>query len=266
MGTGIELARRLGAVVRGSEHFVPGFAAVEHPEEPGRYYLFTDTTPQSRLPWEIYVATDGRRFMAEDLPSVDDREHALMQRPDLTFWAIYDQRIADEAPWFFANEIVARLSKDQVAAAFAKRHPSFVQAATIDELAERTALPVPVLRQTITTYNQAVATGRDALGRQHLPRAIERAPFYAVKHGGLSAVSFAGLAVDESLRVIREDGKPIPSIYAAGEILGFALLNGGSYCSGMGITPALTFGRLLGQRISHWRTGQDAAGRQSATA
>jgi fumarate reductase flavoprotein subunit len=260
-GTGIDLALRLGASLRGGEYFVPGFAAIEHPTEPGRYYTFTCTTPQVRQPWEIYVATDGRRFLAEDTPSVDDREHVLLKRPDLTFWAIYDQRIADEAPWFFDNGIVARLSPEEVANAFATRHPSFVEAATLRELAERTGLPPDALGETIAEYNRAVAAGRDPLGRTHLPRAIERPPYFAVKHGGLSVVSFAGLVVDRSLRVLRGETKPIPRLYAAGEALGFALLNGGSYCSGMGITPALTFGRLLGQRILHWRAGGEAAGR-----
>ncbi|MSO64577.1 MAG: FAD-dependent oxidoreductase [Alphaproteobacteria bacterium] len=262
-GTGIELATKFGAVVRGGEHFVPGFAGVEHPDEPGKYYTFTNTTPQLRPPREIYVGSDGHRFMREDLASVDEREHALLGRNDLTFWAVYDHRIADEAPFFF-TAIVGGLSADEVASAFARRHPSFVTAATLAELAARTGLPADALAGTVADYNRAVDTGHDALGRQHLPRRIEQGPFYAVRHGGMSAVSFAGLAVDDMLRVIRADGSPIPHVYAAGETLGFALLNGGSYCSGMSLTPALTFGRLLGQRLLHWRSASD--GHRASTA
>ena len=55
--------------------------------------------------------------------------------------------------------------------------------------------------------------------------------------------------MDDSLRVIREDGSAIPNLYAAGELLGAGVFMGRSYCGGMLVTPALTFGRLLGQKI-----------------
>jgi fumarate reductase flavoprotein subunit len=49
--------------------------------------------------------------------------------------------------------------------------------------------------------------------------------------------------------VLGRHGKPIPNLYAAGEILGYGQLQGAGYSGGMAVTPALTFGRLLGQSI-----------------
>ena len=39
-------------------------------------------------------------------------------------------------------------------------------------------------------------------------------------------MGFGGLAVDKELRVIKQDGKPIPNLYAAGEIIGSAATMG----------------------------------------
>ncbi|MCP5360532.1 MAG: FAD-binding protein [Sinobacteraceae bacterium] len=80
---------------------------------------------------------------------------------------------------------------------------------------------------------------------------IDRPPFYAVLHQGASLLSFGGIAVDDRLRVIGRDGSAIRGLYAGGEILGAGSLIGRGYSSGMMVTPALTFGRLLGR----WATG-----------
>ena len=98
-------------------------------------------------------------------------------------------------------------------------------------------------------YNQGVLTGHDLFGRVHKPLPIAKPPFYAIRVQGYSVTSTAGLAVDTKLRVIRETGDPIPNLYAAGELLGSGQTMGRSFCGGMMITPALTFGRLLGQRM-----------------
>jgi fumarate reductase flavoprotein subunit len=59
-----------------------------------------------------------------------------------------------------------------------------------------------------------------------------------------------GLAVNDDLQVIRQDGAPVGNLYAAGELLGSGQTMGKAACGGMMVTPALTFGRLLGQRLS----------------
>ena len=87
---------------------------------------------------------------------------------------------------------------------------------------------------------------RDSLGRTHLPLAIRRGPFYAIRHQGHSASSVVGVAVDDRLRVLTAADEPVPNLYAAGELLGSGVMMGNAFCPGMLLTPALTFGRLLG--------------------
>ena len=55
--------------------------------------------------------------------------------------------------------------------------------------------------------------------------------------------------VNENFEVIRPSGEPIKNLYAIGEVIGFGATSGNAYVNGMGVTPALTYGRLLGQRI-----------------
>ncbi|MYE48835.1 MAG: FAD-binding protein [Gammaproteobacteria bacterium] len=86
-------------------------------------------------------------------------------------------------------------------------------------------------------------------------RPIGTPPFYAIKAVGFTVISPAGIDVDSDLRVLREDGSAIPNLYAAGEALGFSKLSGNAFVGGMSLTPAITFGRLLGRDILRWENG-----------
>ena len=44
----------------------------------------------------------------------------------------------------------------------------------------------------------------------------------------------------------------VPGLYAAGEIVGASTFAGQSFAGGMSITPALGFGRLLGDSLLRW--------------
>ncbi len=112
-------------------------------------------------------------------------------------------------------------------------------------------MPAATLRATIEAYNRGVLDGTpDPLGRMHRPLPIAEPPFRAVRHFGWTIITFPGLGVDDRLRVIDGAGAPIPNLYAAGEILGFGATGGAAYTSGMSVTPAMTFGRLLGARLA----------------
>jgi hypothetical protein len=80
-GDGLVAARELGAPVDGSENFLATFAGVlDDPKDP-RSGAFLALSPGSRKIWEIFVDTQGKRFMQEDHPSIDYRERALLRQP-----------------------------------------------------------------------------------------------------------------------------------------------------------------------------------------
>ncbi|MSO65954.1 MAG: FAD-dependent oxidoreductase [Alphaproteobacteria bacterium] len=269
-GTGLTLGLMAGSELWGTDSYMPTFAGINDPRDPSRQIIATLTTPQLRQPWEIFVGPDGKRFVREDDPSVDDREHALRLLPNLTFWAIYDQAIAKEAPPFFVNLNVQALddsgsgqvqgasSQDIVEASF-NRIDGWHKADSIEGVARMAGINPGGLAATVAQFNQAVAAAADPLGRKHMPKPIKQGPFYAVRHHGVAVVSFAGLAVSDRLQVLRRDGVPLPGLYAAGEILGKSLLSGKSFVGGMSVLPSITFARLLGAQYLQWQGARLAA-------
>jgi fumarate reductase flavoprotein subunit len=247
-GDGHQLGLDIGGVLRHGDKFLCTFAGIRNPKDPAQVNVLTHLTPQLRSPWEIYVNLEGRRFVREDHPSVDARERALLGQPDMSFWAMYDDGIVGAAPkpFFFG------LTPEELAKTW-NDHPSFRRADTLTELADACGLDAAALTRSIHDYNAAVARGHDAqFGREHLPKFLGNPPYYAVLHHGLSVCGWAGLDTDDDLRVLDARGGVIPNLYAVGETLGFGRANGDAFVGGMGLQPALTMGRWLGQRTLKW--------------
>jgi 3-oxosteroid 1-dehydrogenase len=72
---------------------------------------------------------------------------------------------------------------------------------------------------------------------------LTKPPFYAVRIVPGDLGTKGGLTTDERARVLREDGSPIPGLYAAGNTSAFVM---GRTYAGPGATlgPAMTFGYL----------------------
>jgi succinate dehydrogenase/fumarate reductase flavoprotein subunit len=255
-GDGLTLARALGAAVAGRGAYLPTFGGLPEPGRPGRV-RWRDRprlVAAERDPWELYVDRRGRRFVAEDEPSVDRKERALLAATpgDLTFWMVLDDRaVASSSP------VVVDWSADDLRAA-AGRREGVCAAGTLEDLARAAGIDPAGLAATVGEYNRALAAGApDPLGRTARPAPVAEPPFYALRNHGTTLVTFAGLDVDARLRVRRRDGSVIPGLYAAGEVLGAAATSGNAFCGGMLLTPALSFGRLLGRRLA--RRDADAA-------
>jgi fumarate reductase flavoprotein subunit len=244
-GDGLTMALEAGGYLRGAENYLPLFGFVlADTTTPSTWFALPATYPETRPPWEIWVNANGRRFVAEDNPSVDAREEALVTEPDMRFWIIADQAMFDKAP-----SIINDWTKAKVASAY-NVVPTFRSAPTLEALAAVCGIDSTGLVQTIARYNVAQASGKDPdFGRKHMPAPFGQGPYYAVRCQANDIVGAAGVAVDGKLRVVRKNGRPLPGLYAAGEILGGGNLMGHATVNGMMVTPSLTFGRLLGQGI-----------------
>ncbi len=249
-GAGITLGLAAGGYVRGGEHHLPLFGAILASDNyPSRMVGAARPWPPRRPPWEIYVNVAGKRFLREDIASHDAHEHALLEQPQERCWIVFDQEIFDQAPQLVYGSFSGPWTQDDVRTALDTGTAMFYKANSVQELAQAAGISADGLATTINQYNQGQAEGKDALGREHLPLPIVKPPFYAIQTQGWFLTGFAGIAVDDQLRVVREDRSPIPNLYAAGELLGGGAFMGRSYCGGMFVTPALTFGRLLGQKL-----------------
>jgi fumarate reductase flavoprotein subunit len=244
-GHGLDLGVSAGGYVRGGELQVLGprlLADRDYLSPVAAVVAAVDA--RSRQPWEIQVNKLGERYYAEDNADVNYAQLAFSRQPTARMWIVFDQEILDRAtPPLIAGP------RTQVQSLF-DVHPMFFQADTLAELAAKAALPPTTLARTVEDYNNAVARKSDAaFGRKYLPLPITRAPFYAIETHGTAVVGFGGLAVDRDLRVLRANGSPVSNLYAAGEVIGLGATCGDTLVNGGAVTPALTFGRLLGKEI-----------------
>lgn len=245
VGGGIELGLAAGGYVRGGDKYLGNFGAVltdfAFPSPPLAAAILH---PRDRQPWEIYVNAHGERFVREDHESVDHREHALLSQPGQRYWAIFDQETLAAAPPFIRGWSRTEMEEATL------RHHYFTRADSLTALARKSGFDEKRIVATVERYNRVQAAGIDAeFGRRHMPRPIVKPPFHAVRMQGASILTFAGLGIDTQFRVTRADGSVIPNLYAAGEVIGAGATSGNSVVGGMLITPALTFGRLIGQNL-----------------
>jgi fumarate reductase flavoprotein subunit len=250
-GIGIELGLAAGGYVRGGDKHTPLFGAVlsDH-AVPTSIRAMARHFPPERPPFEIIVDGQGRRFLCEDVPSHDAYEQAISGLPHQRCWVVYDEAIRQAAPRLIrGGGFSGPFSPEDEERAFANGEPMFFRAGDLGTLATKAGIDPQGLIATVAAYNRGRAEGKDALGRQHMPMAIEAGPFYAVQLSSWNLLSYAGLGVDGRLRVTRPDGTPIANLYAAGELLGMGQLMGRSLPGGMSVMPAITFGRLLGMEF-----------------
>ena len=249
-GAGITLGQSVGGYVRYGEYHLPAFGAILADDDyPAPMAALSRHYPGNRPPWEIIVDAEGKRFLQEDIPSHAAYEEALLEQPGEQCWLVWDQEIYSQAPPVISGGFMGMMPREEIPEAFDRGDHNFFKADTVEELAEKMGISADGLSNTIAKYNRSVETGEDDLGRTHLPLPIEKAPFYGVRLQSWSLSSTAGLAVNENLEVIKQDGAPVGNLYAAGELLGSGATMGRGVSGGMMVTPGIAFGKLLGEGI-----------------
>jgi fumarate reductase flavoprotein subunit len=247
-GAGISLGLQAGGYLRGGDKFLPLFASVLADDNyPSAIAGSLRHMPADRPLWEILVNVYGKRFVNEESDTFFAYEDALSKQPDMKCWAVFDEAILRETPPLLSGKL--EWTTESIRKALHSKTPMFYMGQTVEELATNAGIGKEGLVETVENFNRGRKEGRDEFGRTKMPRAIAEPPFYAIRAHGTGLISFAGLAVDNNLRVVRKSGEPIEGLYAAGELLGAGQLMGRFYCGGMTVTPSLTFGRLLGQRF-----------------
>ena len=245
LGDGLDLALSVGGWLRGRELHRAGTGSILSADRfPATVYARFETTPQLRPPREIWVNDRGERFIREDEPLVTVRAHALLSQPRLRYQIVFDDAILREAP-----PGVIGWTRERMMDQFGT-HPMFLRANSLEELAAQAGVDAPGLQRTVHRYNAGVRAQSDEFGREYLPLPIQTPPFYAITLFGQSATSSAGVVIDSELRVLRGSGEPVANLYAAGEILGSGATLGDAFVPGMMLTPALAFGKLLGERLA----------------
>ncbi|HTQ84431.1 MAG TPA: FAD-dependent oxidoreductase [Pseudolabrys sp.] len=263
-GDGVELGQRLGAAVApersASGLWTPVSITIRRDGSKGLYpHLMLDRAK----PGLIAVNSAGRRFVNEAV-SYHDFVLAMFEShktaPTMPAWLICDSVFIKTyglgAVYPGHRNIGAFVDSGYLA-----------RGETLEALAGKIGVDGAPLRDTVARYNRFAETGIDidfAKGETELNRfngdpahkpnpclgPIAAAPFYAVAVWPADIAVSTGLSTDADARVLDQDGRPIPGLYACGNDM--ASVMGGSY-PGPGTTlgPAMVFA---------WRAAMHARG------
>lgn len=121
----------------------------------------------------------------------------------------------------------------------------------LKELAAAYGVPVDELTAAVKRFNGYVVKGKDEeFGKPILPDAapLGRPPYYTMRLWPKVHYTMGGVGIDINARVIDLDLKPIPGLYAAGEVTGG--IHGACRLGSCAITECLVFGRIAGKKAA----------------
>ncbi len=249
LGKGLEMAVKAGAATHG---FFKGCHAVPmdlHMPDYGNTEIpFIERKNYRKICYflGIMLNANGQRF-------VDEGENfrnytyaqfgkAILEQPRGFAWQIFDQKVEhllyEEYRFWDA---------------------SFIEANTLEGLVEQMeGVDKEQALKTIREYNDAVQVhtpfdpttldGRTTKGlflnKTNWANRLDTPPFKAYPVCCGITFTYGGLKVDGGARVLDENDRPIPGLFACGELVGGVFING--YPGGSGLTSGAVFGRLAG--------------------
>jgi fumarate reductase flavoprotein subunit len=229
---------------------------------PENIWIYPDGTPNPHDPSgqravlvrgggkvEVWLNERGERFHNEALTGGASGSPAIIAQPGNHCWAIFDRSTAsavdlrddgwygssqhpnrERIEWFFATSEYVR------------------QAPGIPELARAIGLP----EDTVCAELEAFNAGRDRFGRDlRSTRPIAQPPFYTVEYIPTVQKNLGGVKTDLDCRVLA-GGRPMPGLYAAGELAGMAggHINGSAAIENTMFGPSLFSGRVAGRAVA----------------
>ena len=171
----------------------------------------------------LMVDQTGRRYANECLP-YDRFGREMARAPErIPSWYVFDSREDGRLP------AIAMPEGDPAEHLEAG---TWVSAGTLEELAEAAGLPAGALVETVERFNGYAASGTDEefhrgedeydtfFAGGHGPNKalspLDAPPYFAARFVLSDLGTKGGLATDAAGRVLREDGTPLPGLYAAG--------------------------------------------------
>src|SRR5215467_8893199 len=198
-------------------------------------------------PFGIMVNANGERFVDE---GADFRNYtyakygrAVLAQPGGYAWQVFDAQVLP-------------LLRDE----YKMRGATKVRADTLQELVDKMQDVSPAgFLKTISDYNAAVkrdvkfdpnvkdgkATVGLALDKSNWANTMEQPPFEAYSVGCGITFTFGGVKIDPSAHVLDIEDRPIPGLFAAGELVGGLFYF--NYPGSAGLMAGAVFGRIAGR-------------------
>ena len=203
MGDGVRMAQAIGA-------------AVTRMEEPSNLMShFAPTVVWGYYNTMIHVLPNAKRVNNENaLHEVADKVHEAGYED---WWTICDDELV--------NGVHANTFKTR------EKAGGVVKANTIEELAEKTYLPLAQLKATIEKYNTDAKAGKDTEFGKTTAFVALKPPYYAVPSRVVRYKTNGGLSMNDKCQVVDKAGTPIANLYAAGSCQGETTPNVHDVCA-----------------------------------
>jgi fumarate reductase flavoprotein subunit len=179
----------------------------------------------------------GERF-SDESHGYSEQAAVVLRQPEGLAWTVFDARISG----------IARQFEDF---RHAESLGAILTAATVEELARAMGVLADALATTLREVEALKQAGaKDRFGRNFAGSPPLQSPYCAVKVTGALFHTQGGLVVDADARVLREDGTPLPNLYAVGgAACGVSGSRAEGYLSGNGLLSAVALGRVAGLAV-----------------
>ncbi|PSC75715.1 NADH-dependent fumarate reductase [Micractinium conductrix] len=204
-GDGLALGQQAGAALVDVGWVQLNPTGIIDPHDPS---AATKTVAPERLRGlgAILLNSQGRRFVNE-LGTRDKVAGAILEQPERHAFLLVGSSTAAS---FGAASLQPYLQRQLIS-----------QAASLDQLAADTGMPAEALAAELQAYDQAAVEGRDSFGKTAFPARIHLLqPMYWARVAPVAHYCMGGLAIDRDARVLDAQGRPIPGLFAAGEVAG----------------------------------------------
>jgi len=178
----------------------------------------------------ILVNSEGNRF-ADEMAGASEVAAAVCSQPGGTVWAVIGNGPHERALRFPEYRQLADLG-------------AIKDGGTAGELASACHLPEAALAATLAAaYEMAGGDESQADGLQP--------PYHAIRVTGALLQTQGGLAINNEAQVCRDDGAPLPNLFAGGGAAqGISGVDGAGYLSCNGLLSAVTLGHIAGRQAA----------------
>jgi urocanate reductase len=182
----------------------------------------------------FYVNKFGERFVNE-LDRRDVVSNAQIRSGGKPTYAILNRQVFEKLI-IPAKEIRKGVARGRI-----------IEAETITQLAQKLGTPADVLQDSATRHNTYIMNGKDPEFNKPITKSMVpmlEGPFYAIAQWPAIHHCMGGLRINGEAQVIDIWGRPIPKLYAAGEVCGG--VHGSNRLGGNAIPDCVVFGRIAG--------------------
>jgi tricarballylate dehydrogenase len=197
-------------------------------------------------PLGIMINARGRRFVDE---GADFRNYtyakygrAILEQPGQFAWQIFDHKVAHLLRDEYRIRQVTKVSADSIEELVRKLEDVDADAALAEIRQYNAAVDKSI------PFNPNIKDGRCtraiAIPKSNWANAIDEPPFFAFAVTCGITFTFGGLRITREAEVVDTEGKIIPGLYAAGELVGGLFYF--NYAGGSGLMAGAVFGKIAG--------------------